>query len=138
MGIAFQVLPFCHRIIGGYELNGNSLNFAGIASTMMLCFDDLETESAFVYALRNVKSWKISGQNLDLFNGEGNCYLNSKRVHPSSDICRLMAGPMLPSIRCAGKHLPRVSRGLVNGASRGMSPRSPVHLDGEPIPRRRA
>jgi copper homeostasis protein (lipoprotein) len=61
----------CNRIIGGYELDGNSIDFTGVATTRMFCMDGMDTESAFTAALRKVKTWKISGQNLDLFDVGG-------------------------------------------------------------------
>jgi heat shock protein HslJ len=61
----------CNRIMGGYELKGDALTFARMASTMMACPDGMETEQKFLKALGQVKRWKIAGQQLSLMDGSG-------------------------------------------------------------------
>ena len=60
----------CNRLMGGYMLDGSSLHFKGVASTMMACLHGMETEQALVNALNKVESWKISGKTLELFGKE--------------------------------------------------------------------
>jgi copper homeostasis protein (lipoprotein) len=61
----------CNRIMGGYELKGEKLTFARMASTMMACPGGMETEQDFLKALGQVKGWKIAGRQLELMNGSG-------------------------------------------------------------------
>jgi len=61
----------CNRIMGGYELNGDKLTFARMASTMMACPGGMETERGFLKALGQVKRWKIAGRLLELMDGSG-------------------------------------------------------------------
>ncbi|HTC74364.1 MAG TPA: META domain-containing protein [Edaphobacter sp.] len=61
----------CNRIMGGYELKGDTLTFARMASTMMACPDGMETEQKFLRALGQVKRWKILKRELELKNESG-------------------------------------------------------------------
>ncbi len=61
----------CNRIMGGYELKGDTLTFARMASTMMACPDGMETEQKFLRALGQVKRWKIVKRQLELKDGSG-------------------------------------------------------------------
>jgi heat shock protein HslJ len=61
----------CNRIMGGYELKGDKLTFARMASTMMACPGGMGTEQNFLKALGRVKRWKIAGQQLELMDGSG-------------------------------------------------------------------
>jgi heat shock protein HslJ len=61
----------CNRLIGSYELNEDKLRFGRIASTMMACTKGMETELAFIQALEQVNSWKITGLTLELFDISG-------------------------------------------------------------------
>ena len=61
----------CNRIMGGYELKGDKLTFARMASTMMACPDGMETEQKFLKALGQVKRWKIAERRLELMDGSG-------------------------------------------------------------------
>jgi copper homeostasis protein (lipoprotein) len=61
----------CNRIMGGYELKGDTLTFARMASTMMACPDGMETEQKFLRALGQVKRWKIVKRQLELMDGSG-------------------------------------------------------------------
>lgn len=42
-----------------------------MAGTLMACIDCMETENAFLATLRQTKKWRISGQQLELFDAEG-------------------------------------------------------------------
>jgi heat shock protein HslJ len=61
----------CNRIMGGYELKGNTLTFDHMASTMMACPGGMDTEQKFLKMLGQVKRWKIAGQRLELLDGSG-------------------------------------------------------------------
>jgi heat shock protein HslJ len=65
----------CNRIMGEYELKGDALTFARMASTMMACPDGMQTEQKFLKALERVKRWKIAGQQLKLGDGSGKVVL---------------------------------------------------------------
>ena len=61
----------CNRVTGSYELTGNQIRFNQMASTMMACPQGMDTEKAFLNALNQVKTWKITGERLELFDAEG-------------------------------------------------------------------
>jgi uncharacterized lipoprotein YbaY/heat shock protein HslJ len=61
----------CNRLIGSYELSGGTLAFGQMAGTMMACAQGMDTEKAFLEALRQVERWKIAGQHLELFDAAG-------------------------------------------------------------------
>ena len=61
----------CNGILGKYEVAADSLTFTGVAMTRMACKQGMETEQAFLTALNQVKSWKITGRKLELLDGEG-------------------------------------------------------------------
>jgi heat shock protein HslJ len=62
----------CNRLVGGYTVDGRSIGFSNIASTMMACADGADTERKFLAALGGARSWRVIGEHLDLFDGEGN------------------------------------------------------------------
>jgi heat shock protein HslJ len=57
----------CNRFTGAYELNGDVLTFRQVAITMMACLKGMTTEQAFMKTLAEVKTWKIVGEQLELF-----------------------------------------------------------------------
>ena len=61
----------CNRLMGRYELKGDALAFDQIVATKMNCAQGMGLEKAFVEALGQVKTWKITGQRLDLFDAAG-------------------------------------------------------------------
>jgi len=61
----------CNQFTGGYELNGDHLDFTKVASTMMACMQGMDTEHAFLEALGHVQSWKIVGAQLILMDSSG-------------------------------------------------------------------
>lgn len=64
----------CNRLMGRYMVDGSSIHFKGVASTMMACLHGMDTEQAFVGVLNKVVSWKISGKQLELL-GAGEALL---------------------------------------------------------------
>jgi len=71
----------CNRIMGGYELNGDSLTFKQMAGTMMACPEGMDTEKAFLQALSQATNWKITGQHLELYNAAGNTIASFEAVY---------------------------------------------------------
>jgi heat shock protein HslJ len=62
----------CNRIMGAYTLGDDSgLQFGNLATTMMAC-PGMETEAAFLAALRSIQSSKIQDGQLILIDGQGN------------------------------------------------------------------
>ncbi|MGH8470128.1 MAG: YbaY family lipoprotein [Gammaproteobacteria bacterium] len=62
----------CNRLMGSYELNGDRLTFGQMASTRMACPKGMDTEKAFLEALTQVNTLKITRQHLELFDAAGN------------------------------------------------------------------
>jgi heat shock protein HslJ len=56
---------------GGYRVEGERLTLGQVASTMMACPDGMATEHAFFQALDQVRSLRIIGEHLELFDAGG-------------------------------------------------------------------
>jgi len=61
----------CNLLVGTYQLDGDKLTFGTAATTMMACVQGMETESAFLKALEQVRKYKIEGNRLDLLSADG-------------------------------------------------------------------
>jgi heat shock protein HslJ len=61
----------CNRMMGAYTLDGPSVSFGQVASTMMACVGGMEQESAFFQALETARAWKIQSDNLELLDESG-------------------------------------------------------------------
>jgi putative lipoprotein len=61
----------CNRLTGSYAADGSAMHFNGVASTRMACSHGMEVEMRFLGTLEHVRSWKISGQQLDLLDDGG-------------------------------------------------------------------
>jgi copper homeostasis protein (lipoprotein) len=59
----------CNRLIGRFELNGDSLRFRDMAATMMACPDDVDRR--FRQALGQVERYRISGSHLEMLDTAG-------------------------------------------------------------------
>ena len=62
----------CNRLLGSYELDGDTLAFGKMAATKIACGQGMDTEKSFLDALMQVKTWKIVGEHLELFDASGN------------------------------------------------------------------
>jgi len=60
----------CNRFAGSYEQKGGDLKFGPIAATRMACADEMATEDAFLAALSATARWRITGEQLELLDGE--------------------------------------------------------------------
>ena len=61
----------CNRLLGVYELEGQKLRFAHLATTRMACPDGMEPEQAFLSALESTARWNILGEYLELYDSGG-------------------------------------------------------------------
>ncbi|CAL1240248.1 conserved exported protein of unknown function [Candidatus Methylocalor cossyra] len=61
----------CNRLLGGYRLAGERLEFRQLAGTMMACPKGMAFERSFHAALAKVRSWKIVAERLELYDGAG-------------------------------------------------------------------
>jgi copper homeostasis protein (lipoprotein) len=61
----------CNRLMGSYEVSADRLTFTQMANSMMACLEGMDTEKAFLSALTQVKTWKIEGRKLCLFDASG-------------------------------------------------------------------
>jgi copper homeostasis protein (lipoprotein) len=61
----------CNRLTGSYSLDGSRLIFSQTAATLMACPNGMETERAFLDALRQVSTTKITRQHLEMFDASG-------------------------------------------------------------------
>ena len=57
----------CNRLTGTYMADSHALRFNGVASTRMACIHGMEIEMAFLGALEKVRTWKITNQQLELY-----------------------------------------------------------------------
>jgi copper homeostasis protein (lipoprotein) len=61
----------CNRFTGSYELDGDSLRFGALAGSMMACESGMETEKEYLETLPRVRTWKVLGLHLELFDAAG-------------------------------------------------------------------
>jgi putative lipoprotein len=61
----------CNRMVGSYRVDGEEIAFEQLAGTLMACADGMETETAFHKALLGARRWAIRGEQLDLFDADG-------------------------------------------------------------------
>jgi heat shock protein HslJ len=62
----------CNQIVGTYRLEGASLLFGPVASTMMACEAPVSaTERRFLQALTAARRWSVRGEHLELYDETG-------------------------------------------------------------------
>lgn len=62
----------CNRLVGSYELEGHSLRFKPVATTMMACIGPaMDEEHKFLAALNATTTYRVSGATLELLNNKG-------------------------------------------------------------------
>ncbi len=61
----------CNRLVGGFEIDGREIAFAQMASTMMACPEEMNTEQAFSDALSRARTWRVIGSHLELYDEQG-------------------------------------------------------------------
>jgi putative lipoprotein len=71
----------CNRITGGYELQDNRLTFKQMAGTLMACAAGMDTERAFLDALKRASRTKVEEQRLDLLDASGNVVARFQAVY---------------------------------------------------------
>ena len=95
----------CNRLMGSYDLSGDHLTFGQMATTMMACPEGMDTEKAFLDVLTQVKTWKISRQQLELFNAGGHLVARLEARHmkkPGGQATALLAKVSEPGPASAG------------------------------------
>lgn len=61
----------CNRLVGAYELKGNSLRFSPTATTMIACTSPLmKQEQKLIAALKSITAYRIADRRLELLNGD--------------------------------------------------------------------
>lgn len=71
----------CNSFFGAYEHDGATLSFSQLAATRMFCADAMDKESQFMKSLATVKSYKINGQVLQLFDDKGSLLVIFEAVY---------------------------------------------------------
>ncbi|HEX6828787.1 MAG TPA: YbaY family lipoprotein [Burkholderiales bacterium] len=71
----------CNRLTGGYRIEGDTIAFNKMATTMMACPKGMDTEKEFLKALGEAKAWKITGQRLELRDEGGSVIARFDAVH---------------------------------------------------------
>jgi len=61
----------CNQMSGGYEVDGTSITFGLMASTMMACPDGQDVDQALMAALENATSFRKTAHHLELLDDEG-------------------------------------------------------------------
>jgi heat shock protein HslJ len=59
----------CNRMNGTYQLDGQHLKFGPLATTRMAC-PDMQTETAFLKALKATTRYEVSGSSLTLYGAD--------------------------------------------------------------------
>ena len=71
----------CNNFRGSYRLEGNSLTFSQVAATMKMCLDNMDQEQLFFTVLDGTASFKISGQELHLYDTKNELIGSLKAGH---------------------------------------------------------
>jgi heat shock protein HslJ len=61
----------CNRITGTYSVEKQTIHFGPMASTMRACPSGMDTEKDFLQALDQAHTWKIQGNELELYREDG-------------------------------------------------------------------
>ncbi len=61
----------CNRLVGTYEVDGDSLTFGPIATTRMACPEGMETETALLSVLAQVRKWSTEAKHMSLSDSTG-------------------------------------------------------------------
>ena len=61
----------CNQLSGGYEIDGPSIAFGLMASTMMACPDGKDVDQALMAALEKARSFRQTAHHLELLDDEG-------------------------------------------------------------------
>ena len=61
----------CNRLTGPYEQKSDAIKFGALAATRMACEHGMDTEDALGNALGAASSWKIVGDQLELYDAGG-------------------------------------------------------------------
>ena len=62
----------CNSFTGGYKLDGSELALTGVAATRMACMQGMDIEGALFQAFEKVRTYKILGQHLELYDASSN------------------------------------------------------------------
>jgi len=73
----------CNRLIGGYHIEGAQLNLTEIASTKMMCMQNMQLADQFNQALAKVTAYQTYAHKLKLLDRHGNVVLTLKNTTPS-------------------------------------------------------
>jgi heat shock protein HslJ len=61
----------CNQLSASFEMEGNSITFGLIASTMMACPDGEDVDQALIVALEKTTSFRKTAHHLELLDAEG-------------------------------------------------------------------
>ena len=61
----------CNALLGSYRVDGERLELSQAATTLMACPEGMATEAAFTAALAQVRTWRVRGEHLELFDADG-------------------------------------------------------------------
>ncbi len=71
----------CNQLMSSYSIDGDRLTFSRPASTRMACPQGMEQEDAFLAALPSVVRWRISAEQLELLDENGNTVASFEPRH---------------------------------------------------------
>lgn len=61
----------CNQFTGSVTVSGDGISFGPIASTRRMCPDTMQQEDAFLQALEQASRYVVTGEDLDIENGNG-------------------------------------------------------------------
>jgi copper homeostasis protein (lipoprotein) len=71
----------CNRLLGGYRIDGNRIEFSKLAVTLMACPAGMEQEQAFLRALGEAARWRVTGSHLELLDAGDAVIARLEAVH---------------------------------------------------------
>jgi len=70
----------CNQFGGPYTINGDSLRFGSLVSTMMACAEGMELEPEYLAALQATRRYELSSTQLKLFGPSGSVARFSRQI----------------------------------------------------------
>jgi copper homeostasis protein (lipoprotein) len=72
----------CNQFHGGYAVDGETLAFGQIASTLMACAEGMDVEQNFLGSLEAVATWRLDQGVLEFFDPDGRLLMRFESVGP--------------------------------------------------------
>lgn len=70
----------CNQFQGGYTVDGESLSFGQIASTLKACAEGMDLEQVYLSSFEDVATWRIDKGHLEFLDSDGRLLMRFESV----------------------------------------------------------